>query len=363
MATFTTTKLGSHTIKNRLALAPMTRGRSTRDTAVPLPSKAEHYSTRTSLGLLISEGVFVNDSARGWLEAPGIYTEEQLEAWKPIVAAVKEADADVPFFAQLWHTGAASHKDLQNGKQPVSSSDIALPGESHTPTGKKPYEAPRPLTIEEIKQTVQDFKQAAINALEVGFDGVEIHAANGYLLNQFLEPKYNKRTDIYGGSKENNFRFLKEVIEALLEVLPSDKVGVRLSPNGAFNGMGSEGIDEYFRYYITELNQFNLGYFHVIDGLAFGFHNFGEPMTLAEIRELYNGFIVANCGYDSLEKVEQALETGADVVAIGRSTLSNPDLAERWQNGWELSEMIPYELFYFGDDEGYVNIPKYQQQS
>eukprot|EP01130_Rhizamoeba_saxonica_P003324 TRINITY_DN1411_c0_g1_i3.p1 TRINITY_DN1411_c0_g1~~TRINITY_DN1411_c0_g1_i3.p1 ORF type:complete len:360 (-),score=71.91 TRINITY_DN1411_c0_g1_i3:38-1117(-) len=356
---FTQTKLGSHTLKNRLSLAPLTRGRSTPDTGIPHLTKGEYYSARTGLGFLISEGLNINDEARGWLEAPGIYTDEQLEAWKQIIGQVKDTNAETPFFAQLWHTGAASHRDLQDGNLPVSASNIAIPGESYTPSGKQPYEAPRPLTIEEIKKTAKDYQQAAINALEVGFDGVEIHAANGYLLNQFLDPKYNKRTDIYGGSQENNFRFLQDVIESLLEVLPPQKIAVRLSPNGAFNGMGSEGVAEYYKYYIAELNNFNLAYLHVVDNHAFEAHEY-EMLSLEEMRELYNRFLITNSSYDTLEKVEAALALGVDSVSIGRPTLSNPDLAERWQNGWELRETIPYELFYFGGDEGFINIPKYE---
>jgi N-ethylmaleimide reductase len=217
------------------------------------------------------------------------------------------------------------------------------------------------LTVNEIASIVKDYRAAALNAKVAGFSGIEIHSANGYLLNQFLDSKTNLRDDHYGGTIENKYRFLREVLSAVLEVWPSRRVGVRLSPNGVFNDMGSEDFRETYLYTIEELNKLNLGYVHIMDGLAFGFHEKGTPMTLSEFRKHYDGVIIGNCGYTK-EVAEQRIEEGnADIVAIGRPFISNPDLVERWQNGWKIEPFEDMSLWYTEGVEGYTDYTPYSE--
>jgi N-ethylmaleimide reductase len=354
---FTPVVVGDKQLQNRIALAPLTRGRAD-EQGVVKDIHAQYYSQRASAGLLITEATNISDLARGWNGAPGIYTAEQTQAWKSVTQAVHEKDSSI--WIQLWHTGRASHSDFhKNAELPVAASAIAISGEVHTPQGKKPYEVPHSLTVEEIKATVQDYKRAAENAKQAGFDGVEIHSANGYLLDNFLQSKTNQRTDEYGGSFENRFRFLREVIEAILSVLPSNKVALRLSPNGIYNDMGSADFRESFSYYIQEIAKYNLGYIHVLDGLMFGFHNLGEPFTLKDVRKNYSGIIIANCGY-TLEAATNAVELNdADLVAFGRPFISNPDLVERFKNNWSLAEDAPISVWYNGGAAGYTDFPVY----
>ncbi|MBU3937271.1 MAG: alkene reductase, partial [Proteobacteria bacterium] len=327
--------IGNLHFKNRIAMAPMTRSRAGAE-RVANELMAEHYFQRSSAGLLITEATVVSPQGIGWHDTPGIYTEEMVAGWRKITDTIKPTGAHM--FLQLWHCGRASHSDFHDGELPVSASAVQLNGDSiHTPLGKKPYEIPRALTVAEIKATVEDFRRAAINAKAAGFSGVEVHGANGYLINQFLDSKTNLRADQYGGSLENRFRFFREVLEAVLEVWPAEQVGARISPNGVFNDMGSEDFRETYLYAAKELNTFKLGYIHIMDGLAFGFHNKGEPMTLAEFRPIIQSRIIANCGY-TLELAEQRLNEGtADMIAFGRPFITNPDLPERFKNNWPLN--------------------------
>lgn len=338
-------------------MAPMTRGRAG-ETRIPNALMAEHYAQRASAGLIITEATVVSTQGIGWIGSPGIYTPEMAKGWSQVTERVKQAGGEI--FLQMWHCGRASHSDFHNGELPVSASAVKLNGDHiHTPFGKKEYEVPRPLTVEEIAKTVNDYRQAAINAREAGFSGVEIHSANGYLLNQFLDSKTNLREDQYGGSLENKFRFLSEVITAVLEVWPSNRVGVRLSPNGVFNDMGSEDFRETYLYVIKQLNKHNLAYVHIMDGLAFGFHEKGEPMTLAEFREHYDGVIIGNCGYTKEDAEQRVTEGTADIAAIGRPFISNPDLVERWLNDWPLASFDDMTLWYTEGPEGYTDYPSY----
>ncbi len=349
--------IGDLKLKNRIAMAPMTRGRAG-DSRVANDLMAEHYFQRSSAGLLITEATVISAQGNGWIGSPGIYTQEMLEGWRKVTRRVKPTGAQI--FLQMWHCGRASHSDFHNGELPVSASAVKLNGDQiHTPLGKKDYETPRPLTVAEIKATVNDYREAAQKAKEAGFSGVEVHSANGYLLNQFLDSKTNVRDDEYGGSLENKYRFLGEVLAAVCEVWPSQRVGVRLSPNGVFNDMGSEDFRETYLYTIKELNKLDLAYVHIMDGLAFGFHEKGEPMTLAEFREHYNGVIVGNCGY-SKEDAETRLAAGnVDVAAFGRPFISNPDLPERLQNNWKLAAYDDMSLWYTPGPEGYTDYPPY----
>jgi N-ethylmaleimide reductase len=351
--------IGDLKLKNRIAMAPMTRGRAG-DTRVPNDLMAEHYFQRSSAGLLITEATVISTQGIGWIGSPGIYTGEMVEGWQKVTRRVNPTGSQI--FLQLWHCGRASHSDFHNGELPLSASAVRLNGDQiRTPLGKKDYETPRPMTIEEIQSTVGDYRQAAVHAKEAGFAGVEVHSANGYLLNQFLDSKTNLRDDRYGGSLENRLRFLQEVLAAIFEVWPSQRVGVRLSPNGVFNDMGSEDFRETYLYAIKALSKLNLAYVHIMDGLAFGFHEKGEPMSLAEFREHYDGTIIGNCGYTK-EDAEQRLAAGdIDIAAFGRPFISNPDLVERLQNGWPLAPYDDMSLWYTPGGEGYTDYPKYSQ--
>ena len=321
-----------------------------------------YYAQRSSAGIVITEGTFISQEAVGWVDAPGIWTDEQGEAWKQVVDAVHEHD-HTPFFMQLWHTGRASHPDFYEGAAPVAPSPIRNEGDKiHTPSGKKKSrETPRALRTEELPRLVEDYRMAAQRAQSAGFDGIEIHSANGYLLDEFLQSKTNHRTDRYGGSLENRFRLLREIIEACQTVFDSSRIGVRISPNGVFNDMGSTDFRETFLFVAEQLSEFNLAWLDVLDGLAFGFHELGEPVSLKDIREVYHGRLMANCGYGR-DQAEHVIADGlADFVAFGRPYLSNPDLVERFANDWELNEIAPQNVWYSSGAEGYTNFSTYQE--
>ncbi|MGL4883589.1 MAG: alkene reductase [Waterburya sp.] len=348
------------TLSNRVVMAPLTRGRAGAE-RIPNALMAEYYSQRADAGLIITEATAISEQGYGWDNAPGIYTEEQTAAWKQIVEAVHAQGSLI--FLQLWHTGRASHSSFQVDNQlPVAPSAIKLEGsEAHTPNGKQPYETPRALETEEIPQIVADYRTSAANAKQAGFDGVEIHSANGYLIDQFLQSKTNKRSDRYGGSLENRYRFLKEIVESILTVWDAGRVGIRLSPNGVFNDMGSPDYRETFTYVVQQLNNYGLAYLHLLDGLAFGFHEKGEPMTLSEFRKVYDGALMGNCGYDR-ETAEQAIANGdADLIAFGRSYINNPDLVARFANNWELNPDADMGTWYSSGSEGYIDFPTYQK--
>ena len=350
--------IGDVELKNRIVLAPMTRGRAGVE-RIPNELMAEYYYQRASAGLLITEATVVSPQGNGWVGSPGIYTEKMVDGWRLVTQKLKPTGT--PIFLQLWHCGRASHSDFHGGALPVSASAVKLNGDGiRTPFGKKDYEIPRAMTTDEITATVNDYRSAAVNAREAGFSGIEVHGANGYLINQFLDSKTNLRTDQYGGSLENKCRFLKEVMSAVLAVWPSRRVGIRLSPNGVFNDMGSPDFRETYLYTIRELNRLKLAYVHIMDGLAFGFHQQGEPMTLSEFRAEYEGIIMGNCGY-SKETAEARIAAGhADLAAFGRSFITNPDLTERFKNNWPLNPADNMSLWYTPGAEGYTDYKPYR---
>lgn len=346
-------------LKNRAVLAPLTRSRAGRE-RMANALMATYYVQRASAGLLITEATVISEQGIGWLNSPGIYADGQTEAWKQVTAAVHARGT--PIFLQLWHCGRASHSSFHaNRELPVAPSAIAIAGDGiHTPLGKQPYETPRALTTEEVREVVRDYRRAAERARAAGFDGVEIHAANGYLIDQFLQSRTNQRTDRYGGSLENRCRFLDEVIQAVVEVWPADRIGVHLSPNGNFNDMGSPDFRETFLCAARQLDRFGLAYLHVVDGLAFGFHELGEPMTLGEFRKVFNGPLMGNCGYTQ-QTAEAAIAGGlADLISFGRPYLSNPDLVERFTHGWPLNPPADLSIWFSFDAVGYTDFPTYQ---
>ncbi|MCM1984873.1 alkene reductase [Lyngbya confervoides] len=353
--------LNTLSLSNRVVMAPMTRARAGAD-RIPNALMARYYAQRADAGLIITEGTTISPQANGWTHTPGIYTPAQTEAWKRVVAAVHEQNT--PIFLQLWHTGRASHSSFHGGELPVAPSAIPIEGsQAHTPQGKQPYETPRALNTEEVAQVVEDYRQAAARAKAAGFDGVEIHGANGYLIDEFLQSKTNHRRDRYGGSVENRYRFLQEIVESVLTVWDSDRVGVRLSPNGSYNDMGSPDYRETFSYVIEQINAYDLGYLHVLDGLDFGFHDLGDPMTLAEIRALYKGTLMGNCGYDRQSADAAIASAEADLISFGRPYISNPDLVTRFVNQWPLNPTADPSLWYSFGTEGYTDFPIYQASS
>lgn len=361
-ALFSPFDLQGLSLKNRIVMAPLTRARSGVE-RVPNSMMAEYYAQRATAGLMITEATTISKQANGWLNSPGIYTDEQAEAWKQVVEAVHAKGT--PIFLQLWHTGRASHSSFQeNGQLPVAPSAIKIDGDDiHTPIGKQPRETPRALETEEIPLVIEDYRGAAERAKRAGFDGVEIHAANGYLIDEFLQSKTNHRTDQYGGSIENRYRFLKEIVESILSVWSASRVGIRLSPNGNYNDMGSLDYRESFLYVAQQLSHYGLAYLHVVDGLAFGFHELGEPMTLAEFRKVFTSPLIGNCGYTQ-ETAEVAIREGdADLIAFGRPFISNPDLVDRFANNWSLNPPADMNVWYSFDREGYTDFPAYQKAS
>lgn len=348
---FSPHQIGSARLSNRVVLAPLTRGRAG-DSRIPNELMATYYQQRATAGMIITEATVVTEEGIGWIGSPGIYNEEMVSGWKKTTEAV----GDTPIFLQLWHCGRASHSDFLEGDLPYSASAIKLEGDHiHTPQGKKSYETPRAMTEEDIARTVGHYRQAAEYAKAAGFTGVEVHGANGYLINQFTESRTNHRTDHYGGSMENRFRFFREIVEAVLTVFKPEQVGARISPNGVFNDMGSEDFRAMNLYIAEQLNALGLGYLHVMDGLAFGFHELGEPMTLSDFRPVFKQTIIGNCGYTQ-ETAQTAIDEGqADLIAFGRPFISNPDLVARFKSNQPLNAWEDMSHWYGGGAEGYTS--------
>ncbi|MEQ1824953.1 MAG: alkene reductase [Pirellula sp.] len=351
--------LGGLMLPNRIVLAPMTRARAGL-ARIPNEIMAEYYVQRSSAGLILSEATSISEESLGWNESPGIYSDAMQQGWREIVDAVHGVGGLI--FLQLWHCGRASHSSFHGGMPAVAPSAIKIEGDAiHTPTGKQPYEVPRALETSEISRVCEDYRRAAQRAALAGFDGVEVHGANGYLIDTFLQSKTNQRTDSYGGSIENRYRFLDEVIAAVQCEWPTKKIGVRISPNGVFNDMGSNDYREQFLYVAEQLDSLGIGYLHVMDGLGFGFHQLGQPMTLADFRQVFHGPLMGNCGY-TLESAEAAVSAGhADLISIGRPFISNPDLVNRYRNGWPLADAAEINDWYSPTGaKGYTDFPTYQ---
>lgn len=341
--------LGPLNLSNRVAMAPLTRGRADSN-HVPTALMAEYYAKRASAGLIISEGAHISVRGRGWYRAPDVNRQEDVAAWRPITAAVHSQGGHI--VCQLWHTGRASHSSFRAGRPGfpgenalgVAPSAIARRSESGTQRysalpGDVPVETPRALTTEEVRALPEEFRHAANIAKLAGFDGVELHAASGFLLDEFLQSCSNERTDEFGGSLENRFRVVELVLRAVLEVWDAGRVGIRISPHGTYNGMGSVDNTEAFLYYARRLSEFGLGFMHVVIGTDFGgFHGFGKLMTMKDFRAVYKGVLIANMGYNA-EKAEKEISDGdTDMVSFGRYFVANPDLVERFAKGADLAE-------------------------
>ena len=348
---FTPLKAGAVTLSNRILLAPLTRARAGEE-HLPNDLMAEYYAQRASAGLVIAEATMVMEGNSAFWKEPGIYSAEQVAGWKKTTDAVHAAGGKI--FVQLWHGGRACHPLLNGGAQPVAPSAIAITNDTvHTPQGKQSYTVPRELRDDELPAIVEGFRQAAINAKAAGFDGVEVHGANGYLLDEFLRDGSNQRSGAYGGSLENRSRLLFEVLTAVSDVFGSDRVGLRISPLNSFNSMRDSDPVGLATWLAQRLNDFNLAYLHVMRADFFG-EQHGDIMT--PVREHYRGVLIGNMGY-SAEEAESAIAEGKlDAVAFGAVFLANPDLPERFRRNTALNTPDS-STFYSEGAVGYTDYP------
>jgi N-ethylmaleimide reductase len=348
-------KIGDTILKNSMAMAPMTRSRANADGVVG-ESTFLYYTQRASAGLIISEAINISKQAIGSPLTPGIYTLEQIGAWKKVTKAVHENGGNI--YAQLWHTGRVGHSLVKNGSLPVAPSAIGIKGQQHfTMEGLKDYETPHALTIEEIQQILEDYKQAAINAIEAGFDGVELHAAFGYLPNQFLADSSNQRVDQYGGSLENQNRFVVEVMNAIVDAVGANKAAIRLSPTSTYNNISHNQPIEQFTLLIEQLNTLPLSYVHFMK-VPFPTNQYPKYPTDAveTFGKLSKHPVIANCGY-TRETGEAELAKGiAKIISYGTLFLSNPDLPKRFEINAELNQ-ADRATMYGGKDQGYIDYP------
>ena len=354
-ALFQSLQVGALQLPNRILMAPLTRVRADAD-HVPTDIMMEHYAQRASSGLLIAEATMAMEGRSAFGTEPGIYSEAQVAGWKKVTDAVHERGGRI--FLQIWHGGRACHPLLNNGREAVASSAIAITNdEVHTPEGKKPYTVPRALEDDELPGIVEGFRQAATNAKAAGFDGVEVHGANGYLLDGFLRDGANKRTGPYGGSMENRARLLLEVIQATIDVWGSDRVGVRVSPLNTFNSSSDSDPVGLYTFLAGKLNPLNLAYLHVMRADVLGEL---EGEVLKPIRAAYEGIIVSNMGYTAAEANQAIADGEVDAIAFGVPYLANPDLPERFAQDAPLNEPNP-ETFYAPGPEGYNDYPTLEQ--
>lgn len=347
--------IGGKLLKNSMAMAPMTRSRASMEGIVG-ESTVLYYKQRASAGLIITEAINISDQAIGSPLTPGIYTQAQIEAWKKVTHAVHEQGCVI--YAQLWHTGRVGHSLVKNGATPVAPSAIAIKGQQHfTMEGMKDYETPNALTIEEIATIVHDYQQAAINAMTAGFDGVELHAAFGYLPNQFLAESANKRTDLYGGSPENRNRFVLEVMNAIVSAIGPAKTAIRISPTSTYNNIVHEAPIPQFTLLIEELNKLPLSYLHIMN-VPFAAEQYPQyPLhPVATFGSLSQHAVIANCGYTRVTG-EDALQQGlAKLISYGALFLANPDLPKRFELNASLNQPDRATM-YGGRDQGYIDYP------
>lgn len=347
---FSPLKLGAITLKNRIIMAPLTRRRATEE-HYATPLMAEHYAQRASAGLLIAEATMISEGNSAFYREPGIYSAAHANAWRQVTQAVHEKDGKI--FLQIWHGGRACHPALNNGRVPVSSSGNAINDYTHTPEGKQDYTAPRVLPTAEVADIVAEFRQAAIYAKQAGFDGVEVHGANGYLIDQFLRDGMNQRNDRYGGSLENRARFLMEVLQAVIGVWGSDRVGLRLSPLNSFNSAKDSNPIALISYLAKVLSPLKLAYLHLMRADFAGLQH-GDVVSAA--RQHYQGNLIVNMGYDAQEANQAIAMQHADAVAFGSAFIANPDLVTRLAQGLPLAQ-ADVATFYTHDAKGYTDYP------
>ncbi len=359
---FSPVRVGALALTHRVVLAPLTRLRAAED-GVPTDLMVEYYGQRASMGgLLITEATTIAVTGRGYLGAPGLYDNAQIAGWRKVISAVHARGGKI--FAQLWHVGRVSHVDMTGGEPPVAPSAIPFEGVAFTRNGWVPVSPARPLLFKEIAEIIEAYRQAAERARETGFDGVEIHAANGYLLDQFLQDGSNQRTDSYGGSIENRARLLLKVTEAATSVWGDGRVAVRLSPSSAFNQMHDSDPTALFGYVAEQLNRFNLAYLHVVEPRVKGSELIEEgaaPVAAAWLRTIFTGTMVAAGGFEPRDAETAVADGTADLVAFGRHFIANPDLPRRIELGLPLN---PYDrtTFYGGTEKGYTDYPFFRAQ-
>lgn len=339
-------RVGNMELNNRIIMAPMTRSRAN-DEGIQPPFAAEYYGQRVSAGLIITEATNISPMAKGYVRTPGIYTEAQIQSWRPITDSIHARGGKI--FLQLFHTGRIALPDLlPNRTQPVAPSAVKAKGQNYTDEGMKEFVMPREITTDEIAQVVRDFASAARNAITAGFDGVELHSASGYIVQQFLTTNANLRSDEYGGSIENRARFLFEVLDAMIAAIGSERVGVKFSPRIPFNDIEEADADVVYPYVLDRLSDLKMAYVHVVDTTGEGWH--------AKLRSVYQGVYFAGAGFTK-ESGEALLEQGgADAIVYGTKLLANPDLPERFRRNAPLNEP-DQSTFYVPGEHGYIDYP------
>ncbi|MET1155972.1 alkene reductase [Arthrobacter sp.] len=353
---FSPMTLGELELPNRLVMAPLTRVRSGKD-GIPGPLVVEYYRQRASLGLIVSEGTYPSHAGQGFPGQPGLVTEEQLKGWAKVTSAVHAEGGRI--FAQVMHAGRVTHEDTTGGYQVVAPSAIAIDGETHTYEGKKPLPVPHALTTEELPGIVQEFVQASLNAIGAGFDGVEVHSANGYLLHEFLSPASNQRDDIYGGSPANRARFVIELVKAVVDAVGADRVGIRISPEHNIQDaleVDAADVRETYGHLVDALAPLNLAYLSVL-------HKEPTSELVQDLRARFDGTFLLNTGFGVVTTREEALAIVADghanAVVVGRPAIANPDLVRRWSEGLPVNEPDA-ATFYSDGAKGYTDYPAYQ---
>ncbi|MDP2801432.1 MAG: alkene reductase [Phreatobacter sp.] len=345
--------LGDLTLPNRIVMAPLTRNRATPGTDAANAMTATYYRQRATAGLIISEGTQVSPQGQGYLQTPGLYSDAQVAGWKTVTDAVHAAGGRM--FAQIWHVGRVSHESLLNGGAPVAPSAVAAKSKTYIAGGFADVSAPRALALAEIPGVVAEYADAAVNARKAGFDGVEIHGANGYLIDQFLKDGANQRQDAYGGSAENRVRFGLEVVDAILKVFPKTRLGIRLSPVSPANDTVTSDPAEVFGLFVAELSKRGIAFIHVVEGATGGPRD-NVPFDWVALRKSFSGAYIANNGYTRDMAIDAVRDGRADLVAFGKAFIANPDLVERLRLDAPLNELDKTTL-YGGDAKGYTDYP------
>lgn len=355
LALFQPGKIGGIEVKNRVVMAPLTRCRADEAAGdIPgSPMNVLYYTQRANAGLIISEGTQVAPGGKGYMATPGIYSEQQVEGWKPITQAVHAAGSKI--VAQIWHVGRITHPNLTGGLDPIAPSAIAPGVVAYTHQGKVDIPVPHAMSVAEIQDVIAQFRQGAANAMRAGFDGVEIHGANGYLIDQFLRDGANQRTDAYGGTVENRARFALELVDAVVAEIGADKVGIRLSPLTPFNNLSDSNPQALFSYLIQELDKRNIGFIHMIEGATGGDRNV-PGFDYQTARGSFKGSWIVNNGYTREMAIEAVQEKRADAVSFGRLYIANPDLVERLKQNAPMNEPDP-NTFYVPGEKGYTDYP------
>jgi 2,4-dienoyl-CoA reductase-like NADH-dependent reductase (Old Yellow Enzyme family) len=353
-------RIGNLDCPNRILMAPLTRGRATRE-GVPTPLMGTYYAQRASAGLIISEGTGISREGLGWPSAPGLWTDEQVEGWKPVLEAVHRAGGRI--IAQLWHMGRLVHPDYLGGAAPLSASATTAPFKAHTYDGKKPYEEARAATLDDIARTVADYAAAARNALRAGFDGVQLHGANGYLIDQFLRDGTNLRDDDYGGPVVNRVRLLREVVAALVAEVGAERTHVRLSPNGAVQGCDDTDAAALFTEAGRVCGELGIASLELREpGSQSSFLATDVPPVSPAIRQVFGGTLILNSDYVGSTAEARLTEGAADAISFGRPFIGNPDLVQRLHQGAPLAD-YDVKTSYTPGPEGYTDYPSLEEQA